>query len=472
MCYYIFNMDKPFSFPGPDEGDEPIQSAPQEPTPYKPRGVNAMSAADLEKRVAELEASMKTAPEAEQSVGEKSEPEMDMTTKIAEWRAKSEQLTKEIVAAEAEAEAQHRLYIRTRDVIQALPANKKEEALVQQAAKLRDEAFKRLAYLQREREVMDFLVDNETKRLEGKLTDADFVPDLKPGKTPVAPAPNNSVQAMIEAERVAVEARNRAHGISNVEADITAAVSAAGVTVVPPPAERNTPSNIDRRSEREQTPAELCLRAIRRYNAVGLTDWANEIQEHILPHMSTLTNEQSAMIQRERVSGKILLFMPSAGIQLATAQRVVAVLKRSGAGDNYIAWGQWNNWITNRESLLVGGSPNRAHVAFIDGGDRPNPRTTNKTVPQQLEELAQINRELGQQSLPAVDSANPLEYLALQTEVDTPIDTQTYTRFLKLVAGDNVALAYWQDAQVELSSGHAGFPFSGSGFRLARRVTF
>lgn len=466
-------MTKPFSFPGPDEGDEPDKSlAFKEPTPYKPLGLTAMTAAELEARVAELEASMKTAPEAAQSVGSESEPEMDMTAKIAEWRAKSEQLTKEIIEAEAEAEAQHRLYIRTRDVILALPANKREEALVQQAAKLRDEAYKKLHALQRERETMDFLVENETKRLEGKLTDADFVPDLKPGKTPVAAAPKNSMQAMIEAERAAVEARNRAHGISNEEAEITAAVGAAGATVIPPAVERHTPSNIDRRSEREQTPAELCLRAIRRYNACGLTAWADQIRDQLLPHLNTLTNEQLTMIARERANGKIMVFMPSADLQLTHFDRAVAALKRSDSNDAIILWNQWTTWIQNRERLLVDGAPDHAHVSFVDGGRQPNVLTISKTVPRQREELAQINSELGRQSLPAVDSANPLEYLALQTEADAQLDVSTYTRFIKLVAGGIVADADCPAGHVRLDCGDAGSPNSRSGFRLARRVIF
>lgn len=160
------------------------------------------------------------------------------------------------------------------------------------------------------------------------------------------------------------------------------------------------------------------------------------------------------------------------------------------ADDAYLEWNYLQNLITEHSNELVKDVPVNPYILLTKPTQKPEERTLNKKVPQQLAELKKINDERGRNRA-EVFAQNMHEYVALQNvwpeelaevaraeniNLDnlSPLDRDTLTRYISmpLSSGGFVPVGRWDPGNRQFSFGRydADFADPSRGFRLSVRV--
>ncbi len=234
------------------------------------------------------------------------------------------------------------------------------------------------------------------------------------------------------------------------------------------------------------------------YRSAGLTAWAKDVAKF---NWSQLTAEKFKIIEQEIADGAIPIFMPGRLVQLDTTvedftKRLKPTWIKEGeqqaVADAYRR-DYFANLIKDKATELVKDVPTRPYLSLQKPTQNPEPRTCNKTVPEQLEEFASIQKTRESSGKSPVYVTSPAEYAALQkrftervsTLCETnnlkpntinPLDSNTWTRFISLAVSSvgSVPNGYFNpgDRQLNFNWSNAGSRHSRTGFRLSVREEF
>jgi hypothetical protein len=190
------------------------------------------------------------------------------------------------------------------------------------------------------------------------------------------------------------------------------------------------------------------------YRSGNLTTWAYDISK---VDWSKLTPDKQKIIEKEIKDGALPVFTPGAAAQLFTTleeytKRLKPLYIKEGQPQKVWDaewWGYFLKLIENHASELFVDVPDRPYLLLQKLTQRPEPRTCDKTVAQQLQEFAKIQKERREAFRVPASIINPVEYGASQKRFTeqlsnifdeynyvpielNPLDSESWTRFPNL----------------------------------------